>query len=252
VVLKAALFDVGDTLVEHWAPKEQLNELLREALRREFGERRWYDEFISGTSVPGVSTDDALKQETLRWYEDWFRNAQIGIDDVDLERLRVAMTVPLDLVSTPVPGAFTAVRWCRSKGLRVVLVTNTLSRGDDEVWEDWRRFGLADSIEGVVSSHSVGWQKPHRAIYDRALQIAGARPEEAFMVGDRLDADILGAKRLGMRAVWRRTEHEQPKVDVEPDAIVDDLTELPAVVGPWLGVRSAQSSLSGRGGAATP
>jgi FMN phosphatase YigB (HAD superfamily) len=133
-----------------------------------------------------------------------------------------------------------------------VLVTNTLSRGDDEVWEDWRRFGLADSIEGVVSSHSVGWQKPHRAIYDRALQIAGARPEEAFMVGDRLDADILGAKRLGMRAVWRRTEHEQPKVDVEPDAIVDDLTELPAVVGPWLGVRSAQSSLSGRGGAATP
>jgi FMN phosphatase YigB (HAD superfamily) len=265
VALKAAFFDVGDTLVEHWAPREKLDPLLRGALRREFGERVWHNEFISGTIGPSTPTvsrsssaedlaseEERLKQETLRWYEDWFRNSSIGIDDIDLERLRVAMTIPLDLVSTPVPGAFTAVRWCKAKGLRIVLVTNTLSRGDEEVWEDWRRFGLADAIDGVVSSHSVGWQKPHRAIYDRALQIAGARPEEAFMVGDRLDADVLGAKRLGMRAIWRRTEHEQPKVDIEPDATVTDLTELPAVVAPWLGVRSAQSSLSDRGGAVRP
>ena len=265
MVLKAAFFDVGDTLVEHWAPKEQLNGLLREALRREFGERVWHDEFISGTIGPSASNvwqsgspeqlaseEERLKQETLRWYGDWFRNAQIGIDDTDLDRLRVAMIVPLDLVSTPVPGAFTAVRWCKAQGLRVILVTNTLSRGDDEVWEDWRRFGLADAIDGVASSHTVGWQKPHRAIYDRALELAHARPDEAVMVGDRLDADIFGAKRIGMRAVWRRTEKEQAKVDVEPDAIVTDLTELPAVLTPWLGVRSAHTSLSDRGGAVRP
>jgi FMN phosphatase YigB (HAD superfamily) len=53
-----------------------------------------------------------------------------------------------------------------------------------------------------------------------------------------LDADIFGAKRLGMRAVLRRTEHEQLKIDVTPDAVVDDLTGLPAVVAPWLGVGS--------------
>lgn len=270
MALKAALFDVGDTLVEHWTPRDKLNELLREALRREFGEVDWHDSFIGASLGPSASNvgqlvsaghpatpderqnEDALRQETLRWYADWFHNAQIGIDDIDLERLRVAMTVPLDLVSTPVPGAFAAVRWCKGKGLRVILVTNTLSRGDDEVWEDWRRFGLADAIDGVVSSHSIGWQKPHRAIYDRALAIADARSEEAFMVGDRLDADILGAKRLGMRAVWRRTEHEQPEVDIEPDATVDDLTQLPAVVAPWLGVRSAHTSLFHRRDAARP
>jgi putative hydrolase of the HAD superfamily len=269
VVLKAAFFDVGDTLVEHWAPKEQLNELAREALRREFGERPWHEQFIGASIGPSAPTDwqmipahltnaeeerreEALRQETLRWYKEWFHNAALGTDDIDLDRLRVAMTVPLDLVSTPVPGAFSAVRWCKAQGLRVVLVTNTLSRGDAEVWEDWRRFGLSDALDGVVSSHTVGWQKPHRAIYDRALEIADARPEEAFMVGDRLDADILGAKRLGMRAIWRRTEHEQPKVNVEPDAVVSDLTELPAAVTPWLGVRSAHTSLSDSRGAGRP
>jgi FMN phosphatase YigB (HAD superfamily) len=263
VVLRAALFDVGDTLVEHWAPREKLNELAHAVLRREFGERDWYERFLRAEFGPNARsltflttqaapTEDELRQETLRWYEDWFRNSSIGIDDIDIDRLRIAVVIPLDLVSTLVPGTPQALRWCKAQGLRVVLVTNTLARGDAEVLEDWRRFGLSDAIDGVVSSHTVGWQKPHRAIYDRALEIAGARPEEAFMVGDRLDADIVGAKRLGLRAIWRRTEHEQPKVDVEPDAIVTDLTELPAVVAPWLGVRSAQSSLSERGGTATP
>ena len=182
-----------------------------------------------------VDAEEArLRQETVRWYASWFHNMAIGIDDVDMERLRIAMTLPLDLISTPVPGAFTALRWCRERGLRVVLVTNTLSRGDDEVWEDWRRFGLADAIDGVVSSHTVGWQKPHRRIFERALEISGTRAAETVMVGDRLDTDVIGAKRLGMRAVLRRTPHAQSSVDVRPDAEIDDLTTLPAQIERWL------------------
>lgn len=250
--MRAAFFDVGDTLVEHWIGRERTNELLREALRQEFGERDWYERFLDATVAPG--RDDALetaeeaeeaflRQETLRWYEDWFRNAQIGVDDIQMDRLRVAMTAPLDLVATPVPGAFTAVRWCKESGLVVGLITNTLSRGDDEVWEDWRRFGLADAIDVVVSSHSCGWQKPHRRIFEHALALAGVRAEEAFMVGDRLDADILGAARMGMRSVWRRTGNEQADAGVRPDATIEDLTQLPAVVTPWLGVPSAHREL---------
>jgi len=246
--LRAAFFDVGDTLVEHWLGREQTNDLMREVLRREFGERHWYDRLLNadiGPRHPGDHSElpeEALRQETLRWYEEWFRNAQIGIDDIAMDRLRVALTVPLDLVATPVPGAFTAVRWCKTKGLRVVLVTNTLSRGDDEVWEDWRRFGLADAIDGVASSHSVGWQKPHPKIFERALDLAGVAPQEAVMVGDRLDADVGGAARLGMRTVLRRTPEVQPRIPVTPDAVIDDLTELPGVLTAWLDVPTAQRS----------
>ncbi|HKW77996.1 MAG TPA: HAD family hydrolase [Candidatus Limnocylindria bacterium] len=245
--VRAVFFDVGDTLVEHWAPTERLHELLREALRREFGDRGWYERWIAGEirpdgvgrggqSIEPIVDEQALRQETLRWYEEWFRNAQIGLDDIATDRLRSVMSVPLDLVSTPVAGAFDAVRWCKAKGLAVVLVSNTLSRGDDEMRADWRRYGLADAIDGYVSSHSVGWQKPHREIYERALQVARVAPDEAVMVGDRLDADIWGAKRLGIRAVLRRTPHEQAEVDATPDAVIDDLTALPGVLASWLGV----------------
>jgi FMN phosphatase YigB (HAD superfamily) len=251
VTVRAVFFDVGDTLVEHWATAEKLHELLRVALRAEFGEREWYERWITGEVRPpgtgrgGMSNDpivdeEVLRQETSRWYEDWFRNAQIGIDDIEMDRLRSVMSVPLDLVSTPVAGAFTAVRWCKKKGLTVVLVSNTLSRGDEEAWIDWRRAGLADAIDAIVTSHSVGWQKPHRRIFERALELANVAAAEAVMVGDRLDADVWGASRLGIRTVLRRTAHEQPAIDATPDAVIDDLTELPAVLTAWLDVPSAR------------
>jgi putative hydrolase of the HAD superfamily len=153
------------------------------------------------------------------------------------------MCVSLDLVSTPVPGAFDAVRWCKTNGLKTVLVSNTLSRGDDEMWNDVRRLRLDDAVDGLVTSHTMGWQKPHRRIFTRALELAGARADETVMVGDRLLADIWGAKRMGMRAVLRRTAaDDQARVDVAPDAVIDDLTELPAVLGAWLGVPTAHQT----------
>jgi FMN phosphatase YigB (HAD superfamily) len=255
VSLRAVFFDVGDTLVEGWIGRAKTNEIAEQVLRREFGDRPWFRQFLEAEIGPPVDRisvhatpaemDAVLRHRTLDWYAEWFANAAIGIDDIDLDRLRSASTVPLDLVGTLVKGAPEALAWCKERGLRVCLVTNTLSRGDDEVWEDWRRFGLANYIDGVASSHSVGWFKPHREIFERALALAGVRAEEAVMVGDRTDADVLGAKRLGMRAVLRRTSNPgaMDEVGVSPDAVIDDLAALPDVLNAWTRVPDAQRPL---------
>lgn len=240
MALRAVFFDVGDTLVQHWKPRPEVRALTLEALRREFGEREWYDTFLDAEIYPGIEhrdeAEEELRQETNRWYADWFRNSRIGLDDIDIDRLRVATTVPLDLVGALVPGTPETLRWCKSRGLIVALITNTLSRGDEEVRRDWERFGLADTVDHVVSSHSTGWQKPHETIFRRALDLSGTSPGDAVMVGDRMVQDVWGAKRLGLRAVWRRPLAGAPQepVNVEPDAAIDDLTELPAVLERWM------------------
>jgi FMN phosphatase YigB (HAD superfamily) len=238
VPVRAVFFDVGDTLVQHWKPEPEIRALMRESLLREFGERDWYETFLGAEFAPAHRHDaeEGLRQETNRWYADWFRNSRIGVDDIDIDRLRVATTVPLDLVGALVPGTPEALRWCKTRGLVVALITNTLSRGDDEVRKDWERFGLADTVDHVVSSHSTGWQKPHEAIYRRALDLSGVRAGEAVMVGDRMVQDVWGAKRLDMRAIWRRPLAGAPQepVDVEPDATIDDLTELVPVLEHWI------------------
>lgn len=293
VALRAAFFDVGDTLVEHWAPREVLEGKMRAQVGAELGEPPWLDDLVSAHLEPSwtVSLSRALaargadrsrfepgeaRQDTLAWIRGWFARKRIDLDGIDLDRLRVLLCVPLTEVATPVPGAIDAVRWCARRGLHVVLVTNTLSRGDAEVLEDWRRFGLEDAVHGVVSSHDAGWRKPHPAIFERALEIADARPEEAFHVGDNLITDVWGAQQLGIRGVWRRSDYaealarEGPMpsspwvewrrcdpatcehrsedlflrdgpvvcgacggltgIDVRPDGIVRDLTELPSLV----------------------
>jgi FMN phosphatase YigB (HAD superfamily) len=238
VPLRAVFFDVGDTLVQHWKPEPEIRALTLDGLRREFGERPWYGTFLEAEIAPSHQHDseEDLRQETNRWYEDWFRNSQIGIDDIDIDHFRVAATVPLDLVGALVPGTPEALRWCKQHGLTVGLITNTLSRGDEEVRTDWERFGLADTVDHVVSSHSVGWQKPHEAIFRRALELSRVPAGDAVMVGDRMMQDVWGAKRLGMRAIWRRPLAGAPQdpVDVEPDASIDDLTELSAVLEHWV------------------
>ncbi len=244
MTIKAAFFDVGDTLVEHWAPTDLLHQKVHERLRAAFGERDWYEKWIQADIEPEridqrrrwVYEPRRARQETNAWYEAWFRKNGIDLDGIDVDRLRSTMCVPLDEVSVLVPGAFEAVRWCKGHGLRVVLVSNTLSRGDAEMVQDWQRFGLADAIDGVVSSHAVGWRKPHGAIFERALRVAEVEPSEAFHVGDDLVADVWGAQQAGLRAVWRRTDRiPVPEgVEVTPDATIRGMTELTAVVATWL------------------
>lgn len=61
---------------------------------------------------------------------------------------------------------------------------------------------IADDYEALGGR--VAWYgKPHRAIYDHALALAGDPPREAVLaVGDALRTDILGAARMGFDCVY--------------------------------------------------
>lgn len=105
----------------------------------------------------------------------------------------------------------------RNRGLRLGLVSNTAS-------PEWllrpvlERQGLVERVDAIVLSSEVGKRKPHPEMFERALAELDVPPEEALFVGDRLDADVLGASRVGMRtvqALWFRADVVQ--IDTEPD-----------------------------------
>ncbi len=232
--MRAAFFDVGDTLVDERRSRAVLDAASRERLVAALGERDWYDRFVAARH--GGDDEDPVPQDTLRWIADWLRGERIAADGIDVEVIRNAMVVPFEGIGMLTPGAAAALRWCKARRLRVILVSNTLWRGDADALEDWRRLGLAEIIDGAVTSHSVGWRKPHPAMFRRALELARCAPAEAFMVGDRLRADVWGAQQVGLRAVWRKPKSGVPqsKIMVTPDAVVDELTELPAAVAGWV------------------
>jgi putative hydrolase of the HAD superfamily len=57
-------------------------------------------------------------------------------------------------------------------------------------------------------------------------------PQQAVFVGDRPYDDIYGARQVGLRTVWRASP-DVPPYDVEPDAVIDSLTELIGLIDRW-------------------
>ena len=91
--------------------------------------------------------------------------------------------------------------------------------------------GLDRYVRWLVVSEAVGLRKPDRRIFQHALSQAGVEPQEAVLVGDRLDMDIGGAKAAGMRAVW--FNHWGGRLDdggPQPDTVIGRFGELPEVL----------------------
>lgn len=61
---------------------------------------------------------------------------------------------------------------------------------------------LNSYFKNVIISEDVGVNKPNKAIFEHALQRAGASKEESIMIGDSLEADITGALNFGMKAIF--------------------------------------------------
>lgn len=101
------------------------------------------------------------------------------------------------------------------------------SLGTQERIDNW---GIGKYFDVVMASAEAGCAKPDPRIFTMALQKAKCEPNEAVMVGDRLDNDIVPAKKLGMKTVWVRQGYAiYQSIDDEskrPDYIVDNIGEL--------------------------
>ena len=87
-------------------------------------------------------------------------------------------------------------------------------------------FSLANFISVSVSGAEHGYMKPHRSIFDRALERAGVRADEALMVGDSFHHDIAGALSAGWRAVLLRRSGDRP-ANLPPDLpVITTLAQL--------------------------
>jgi putative hydrolase of the HAD superfamily len=95
----------------------------------------------------------------------------------------------------------------RRQGRRLVICSNW----DWDLPDLLAELGLADLVDGVVTSARAGSRKPHPRIYVAALELAGATVTEAIFVGDSWGPDVEGPLALGMRAVHvARPDHHDP------------------------------------------
>ena len=87
--------------------------------------------------------------------------------------------------------------------------------------------GLRDHISFVATSEACGHAKPDRRFFDYATKMARAfARHETVIVGDRLDADILGANRYGIDSCWFNPGRLANASEAVPTCEVGSLHEI--------------------------
>ena len=90
--------------------------------------------------------------------------------------------------------------------------------------------GILQYIDLVIASAEEGVAKPDEKIFKIALERAACKSDNAIMIGDRIDNDIIPAKNLGFHTIWIKQGFGQywniTKEDETPDYTVQNLTEL--------------------------
>lgn len=91
-----------------------------------------------------------------------------------------------------------------------------ITNGFQEIQEKkLRNSGIYSYFENIIDSEMAGVKKPNPFIFNLALEKANVEPEFALMIGDSLEADILGAKGAGMKALHFNA-HGEPEHEYSP------------------------------------
>lgn len=95
------------------------------------------------------------------------------------------------------PGATETLSYLRTK-YSLHLITNGFK---ETQFRKLNGSGLAHYFDGIHISEVVGFNKPHKGIFDHAVLSASTSPSKCVMVGDNLEADIKGAMNSGIKAI---------------------------------------------------
>ncbi len=123
--------------------------------------------------------------------------------------------------------ALQTIQQLKAQGYKLGIFSNA---GDDkDVQTQVTSFGIRPHFDFVLTSAACFYRKPHARAFEIALARWNIPPEEAAMVGDSLQADIFGAKNLGMTTIWltRRAKFTaDEKEHIQPDLELVGLNEL--------------------------
>ncbi len=213
-MIDAVLFDLGDTLIDFGVGRREAEVLFRQ------GAKLTYDYLLNHRrALPAFARYFAVHYRIMSrayvWsklsrrdfsYQDILtkaaRKLALNLSAEDIHLLASLWYQPINDASAVDPGVRPMLELLRRAGTKLGIVSNTLVPAhclDQHLAEH----GLLEFFPVRVYSSFVRYRKPHARIFEMALSQIGTTASRTMFVGDLLASDIAGAKRAGMRAIWK-------------------------------------------------
>ena len=120
-----------------------------------------------------------------------------------------------------IPGALEILNYLNDKGYVMHIITNGFKEIQGIKMDG---SGLTPFFVHNINSEDVGVRKPDPKIFHHAFERAGTHAQESIMIGDDWEADILGARNIGMDQVFLKLD--QQRHNVHPTFTIENLIEL--------------------------
>jgi 2-haloacid dehalogenase len=220
-MIKAIFLDVDDTLLDFPACARESLRICFEELGLSFGDReeKVFHEINDG--LWRQVEDGTLTRTEL--YEVRFPKIfeALGIS-ADGKRTETRFRAELCRVAIPMDGARELIDRLGKK-YPLYVASNA---PDAQQRARLSGAGLIDGIKEIFTSEAIGFSKPAAEFFTACLERAGVRAEEAVMIGDSLNADVSGAKALGIKTLWLCRKGDVSAGKGIADALVESLWEI--------------------------
>jgi putative hydrolase of the HAD superfamily len=234
-MLKAITFDLWTTLIEPVDYREPRVEYIGHVLEsngcaRGLQERRSaYD--LSLQKFCDVWQNDHRHMSSAARLGLIMSALNVELNQEDFNRVvRQCEEVVLSAPPPLVPGAEMVIHELHRSYKIGLICDSGMSPGRvmRQVLEYYRLLPL---FSATVFSDELGYTKPHRRMFDTALEMLGIRPNEGLHIGDLLRTDVAGAQAAGMKAVWFNQDKGQPdEAAIIPDYEITELSTVLTIV----------------------
>ena len=167
--------------------------------------------------------ENKVSKADLRFYRlsDTFDKLNYKLDHNVINKLAVDYIEHLSDFNNLIPNSLPVLDTLKLK-FNMHIITN----GFKEVQKrKLIKSNLAHYFKTVTISEDVGVKKPNKLIFNHAIKSAKAKIENSIMIGDNYTADILGANKIGMKAIYFNF-HKTSEENRENVIIIENLEEI--------------------------
>ncbi len=221
-MIKAVVFDLDNTLVDFMAMKRQaidaaVTAMIDAGLEMSRADIRGrIDAIYEDKGIEYQKVFDQLLVDTYGEID--FKVLSAGI--VAYRRAREAALIPYPHVSATLMELV-------KHGVKLGVLSDAPTR---EAWLRLCYMNFHHIFDYVVTFDDTGLRKPDPAPFRLILSSLEVRPEEALMVGDWVDRDIVGAAAVGMRTAFAKYGDSWGTQDVQADFVLEDIADIIAIV----------------------
>lgn len=121
----------------------------------------------------------------------------------------------------------------RQRGTKLALLSN--AGNEHNVYRLIEKARIEHYFDIILVSAREGMRKPDHGLYREIVERWNLAAEQIVMIGDSLEQDILGAKRVGMHTIWlmenvNTAENQALAGKIKPDLIAGQLHEIPELI----------------------